>query len=962
MENSSVLHEAPQRMAGSGTTPIERCGAVPVSVAGLRVDVGSADLYLDWPGRAGRRRRIASLDAHDIALPLSLTPPLSELPAEARFLAFPAPGSRLSSFAIEPFLKSLDAGEPAAIEAAERWIERTAQAAGRPLAGTMHLLEAGEATLVPGRVARPAQGILWASAADAALLTGLPGAAPVLPAMPAVPVTAAGVAVDRAAAITCRSSVALALEGGLSRGVLAHHERVKQALAFAEAGREDEEAAYIAGKGDRDRAVLAATVAPLLAPAAAGSLHGASLASVFSSVARASAVGLPNTPWSASDEYERQPVEQQIDALSGWAGVRARRIRLEPGWWRRGGQSIIGFRRDGGGPVALIAGTGWRGGYRIREAGRDRPVDARVAASLAQDGYIVQRRLPDTAMDGRGLLRFAAPLAWPALVAIVIIGLAGSLLGLVTPMATEILFETVIPAASHAELVQLTAGIAALGLGGMVFELVRSLLVLRLSTLLNTDLEGAVWDRLLRLPAGFFRSYTAGDLALRAAAINQMRDAVSGTAISSLLSAVFSVSSLALILYYEWRLALVAIGLVIVQLVVMVAVNLRMLGWKRQALETDGRLQALALQLIQGIAKLKVAGAEARAFARWSPLFIARRALGFRQGALSSGFSAFGTAFGIASTALLVGIVGLGGIEIGIGRFVAFNAAYGQFVSATLSLGSVLPALMSLKPLYGRAAPLLAALPENLGRQGARHDLRGGIEVRDVVFRYRGEGPAVLDGVSIKAKAGEFVGIVGASGSGKSTLMRVLLGFETPESGSVFFDDQELGSLDPRALRRQMGVVLQSSRATSGTILDNILNGAALTEADAWEAARLAGLEADIRAMPMRMYTFVGEDGTLLSGGQRQRLLIARAVVRRPRILLFDEATSALDNRTQQIVSEGLEWLDATRVVIAHRLSTIQHADRIYVLQGGRVAEEGSYRELLERGGLFAQLALRQVA
>jgi ABC-type bacteriocin/lantibiotic exporter with double-glycine peptidase domain len=178
----------------------------------------------------------------------------------------------------------------------------------------------------------------------------------------------------------------------------------------------------------------------------------------------------------------------------------------------------------------------------------------------------------------------------------------------------------------------------------------------------------------------------------------------------------------------------------------------------------------------------------------------------------------------------------------------------------------------------------------------------------------------------------------------------------------VFFDDQELGSLDLRAVRRQMGVVLQSSRATNGSLLDNILNGANLTEADAWEAARIAGLDGDIRAMPMRMHTFVGEDGTLLSGGQRQRLLIARAVVRRPRILLFDEATSALDNRTQQIVSEGLKRLDATRVVIAHRLSTVQNADRIYLLQAGRIAEEGSYRELLERGGLFAELAFRQTA
>lgn len=957
-----MLHEAPHRIAASGTAPADQGGAVPVVTAGLRVDVGSADLYLDWPGRAGRRRRLATLGAHDIALPLSLTLAASPMPAEARLLAFPAPGSRLSAFAIEPFLARLDAGDAAMIAAAESWVERTARAAGEPLTGTPVLIGEGNGTLEPGCVARPAQGLLWVTAGEAALLTDLPGAGPVPPGMPAVPVSAGGIIVERRTAIGCRTSAALAAEGGLARALLGHHERITHALALSEASRDDGEAARIAGKAARDRALLAATVAPLLAPADGGALPDASLAAAFRSVAEASAVSLPATPPPGAGEDDALPSERQLADLAAWAGVRTRRVRLEPAWWRRGGQSILGFRREDGRPVALIAGSGWRGGYRIREAGRDRPVDAGMAAGLADHGHVLQRRFPDAAVDGAGLLRFAAPLAWPALTAILVIGLAGSLLGLVTPMATEILFETVIPAASHPELLQLTAGIAALGLGGIVFELVRGFLVLRLATLLNTDLEGAVWDRLLRLPAGFFRNHAAGDLALRAAAINQMRDAVSGTAVSSLLSAVFSVSSLALILYYEWRLALVAIGLVLVQFVVMVAVNLRMLAWKRRALETEGRLQALALQLIQGIAKLKVAGAEARAFARWSPLFIARRALGFRQSGLSSGFSAFGTAFGIASAALLIGIVGLGGIEIGIGRFVAFNAAYGQFMSATLSLGGVLPALLSLKPLYGRAAPLLAASPENTGRRGALHDLRGGIEVNDVVFRYRADGPAVLDGVSIRIKPGEFVGIVGTSGSGKSTLMRILLGFETPGSGSVFFDDQEMGSLDLRALRRQMGVVLQSSRATSGTVLDNILNGAALTEADAWEAARLAGLDADIRAMPMRMHTFVGEDGTLLSGGQRQRLLIARAVVRRPRILLFDEATSALDNRTQQIVSEGLEWLDATRVVIAHRLSTIQHADRIYVLQGGRVAEEGSYRELLERGGLFARLALRQVA
>lgn len=956
-----MLHEVPPQIAGSGTMTVDQTRAVPVTTVGLQVDAGSADLYFDWPGRAGRRQRLATLGPHEIALPLALTAAASSMPSAARLLAFPAPGSRLSAFAIEPFLASLDAGEVAAIEAAESWVDRTARAAGKALAGPSVLIGEGERPLEPGFVARPAEGLLWVSTGEGALLTDLPGAQPIHPGACAVPATAGGIAAERKITIRCLTSAALAAEGGLAHALLGHHQRVVAALALSEVNREDREIARIAGKAARDHAVLASTVAPLLTPSAGGALHDTSLAAAFRAVAEASGITAPSTSPPEPPEADAS-IERQVADLAGWAGVRIRRVRLEPGWWRQGGQSILGFNRENGSPVALIAGAGLRGGYQSWRAGRARPVDARTAAAFAEHGYVLQRRLPDAAIDGGGLLRVAAPLAWPALMAILAIGLAGSLLGLVTPMATEILFETVIPAASHSELLQLTAGIAALGLGGIAFELVRGFLVLRLATLLNTDLEGAVWDRLLRLPASFFRNHAAGDLALRAAAINQMRDAVSGTAVSSLLAAIFSVSSLALILYYEWRLALVAIGLVTVQLIVMAGVNLRMLAWKRQALETEGRLQALALQLIQGIAKLKVAGAEARAFARWSPLFIERRALGLRQCGLSSAFSAFSTAFGIASTALMIGIVGFGGIEIGIGRFVAFNAAYGQFISATLSLGSVLPALLSLKPLYGRAAPLLAASPESSCRRGGMFDLRGGIEVNDVVFRYRADGPAILDGVSIRIRPGEFVGIVGTSGSGKSTLMRILLGFETPESGSLFFDDQELSSLDLRALRRQMGVVLQSSRATSGTVLDNILNGAALAEADAWEAARLAGLDADIRAMPMRMHTFVGEDGTLLSGGQRQRLLIARAVVRRPRILLFDEATSALDNRSQQIVSEGLERLDATRVVIAHRLSTIQHADRIYVLKGGRVAEEGSYRELLERGGLFAELAHRQVA
>lgn len=892
IRSCSVLHEPPQRMAPSHVTPVDRSGAVTIEACGLRVDAGTADLYLDWPGQAGRRRRLATLASGDIALPVSSGA------AEMRLIAFPSPTARLSNFAVDEFFSSVDQGEPAAVAAAEAWIALMTRIIGAPLSDVSIVPDEGDAQI----------------------------------------------------------------EGNLTNAILAQQKRFALVLTAAEAERAANETAFITGKVRRDRTVIAAAIEPLVTQPMMGTPRGHSLAAAFCAVAEAASIVLPSTPSQEAVQTSPLSIERELANLAAWAGVRLRRIRLKSGWWRQGGQPLLAFRRETGAPVALIAGTGWQSGYHLLEDGRRRHVGRQVAAELADYGYVIQRRLPDAPINGRGLLSFAWPLVRPMLAALLVVGLAGCLLGLVTPMATEILFENVIPAASRSELAQLAIGIAALGLGGVAFEFVRSFLLLRLATLLNTDLEGAVWDRLLRLPASFFRGYAAGDLALRAAAINQMRDAVSGTVIGSLFSSVFSVSSLVLLLYYNWRLALVAIAFVLVQLGVMVAVNLRALALKRQALNTEGRLQGLTLQLIQSITKLKVAGAEARAFARWAPIFIKRREFDFRQSSLSAGFSAFGTAFGITATAVLIGLVGLGGIEIGIGRFVAFNAAYGQFMSATLSLAAALPALLSLRPLYERAAPLLAATPENLGPRGAAHDLRGGIDVNNLVFHYQADGPAILDGVSISVRPGEFVGIVGASGSGKSTLMRVLLGFETPKSGSVFFDDQELASLDLQAVRRQMGVVLQSSRVISGSLFDNILNGANLTEADAWEAARLAGFDRDIQAMPMRMHTFVGEDGVLLSGGQRQRLLIARAVVRRPKILLFDEATSALDNRTQQIVSEGLKAFDATRIVVAHRLSTVQHADRIYVLQAGRVVEQGSYQQLLDQGGLFAELASRQTA
>ena len=288
--------------------------------------------------------------------------------------------------------------------------------------------------------------------------------------------------------------------------------------------------------------------------------------------------------------------------------------------------------------------------------------------------------------------------------------------------------------------------------------------------------------------------------------------------------------------------------------------------------------------------------------------------------------------------------------------------AFVQVLSSAIMLGSTAGYAVEIVPLYERAKPILDAAPEVDIGKAAPSDLSGDVEMSHVSFRYRPDGPLILDDVSLRIRPGEFVAFVGPSGAGKSTIIRLLLGFESPTAGSVHYDHEDLAALDRQAVRRQIGVVLQDGKTLSGDIFTNIIGSSLLTLDDAWEAAYLAGMADEIQRMPMEMHTVISDGGSTLSGGQRQRLMIARAVVAKPRILLFDEATSALDNETQARVSRSLENLKATRIVVAHRLSTVVNADRIYVLSAGRIVQQGRHEDLMKEGGLFAELMRRQMA
>jgi ATP-binding cassette subfamily C protein len=664
-------------------------------------------------------------------------------------------------------------------------------------------------------------------------------------------------------------------------------------------------------------------------------------------------------PEGASGGRTADPVEE----ISRASRIRSRRVLLRDDWWRRDGGPLLAFRGEGERPVALL--PKGPSAYALLDPvdGTRKPVDKDVAAELRPRAYTFYVPFPDRALGARELLKYSLRGLGRDLWTVLIMGVVGGLLGALVPIASKEIVETAIPQAEGGLVSVISVGLAIGAVCAMLFAVVSAFAVQRIETRMNTSVQSAVWDRLLGLPAPFFRDYAAGDLATRAMGINTIRQLVTGAAITSLLSGVFSVFSFGVVFYYSATLGLGATLMVALIVVVTTIGGYVQLRYARLTTQLQGEISSLVLQLLSGVAKLRVAGAERRAFAVWANRYARQRQNSVKAQVAANALLVFGSASGILTSLVVFAYVAfLAAGSLDTGEFVAFNAAFAQFFVSSAGITTAFTTIMQAAPFYERAKPILEALPEVESKKPDPGELVGRVEVSHANLRYGPEGPLVLDDVSLRAEPGEFVAIVGPSGAGKSSLFRLLLGFEEPESGSVYYDDQELPGVDVQAVRRQMGVVLQNGRLMPGTLFHNIVGVSALTMDDAWEAARLAGLAADIEAMPMGMFTILGEGSATISGGQRQRLMIARAIAKRPRILLFDEATSALDNRTQAIVSASLEKLRATRIVIAHRLSTIIYADRIYVLQAGKIVQSGTYQELMEREGLFRDLASRQIA
>lgn len=670
---------------------------------------------------------------------------------------------------------------------------------------------------------------------------------------------------------------------------------------------------------------------------------------------------------------------QTARRLAESSGVGCRKVLLDSSWWTREAGPLLGvlelrnMQPPGIGsdsstgerlPVALLPVA--KGGYVMveGESGLRTPVNAELARHLAPFGMQFYRGLPVTPVRVVDLWRFVTHDVSGDARTLLFIATLGSLLGLVVPLLTGYLFDDVIPSAERGALLSIGLALTATTCAGVLFEITRTIASTRLHTKVSTALQMAVIDRLVRLPATFFREYGAGELGQRAMGVQTIGAALGGGTLSAILSSVTGLGALGLLLVYSVPLALVSVGLLAVNIAVSAVALRRSLRVSREVQQRSGELSSLMLELLRSMAKLRVAGAEARAFSRWSDIFREQLRVDFRMGLYGLNLDVFVTILEIGSTVVLFStfswMAASGTGRLTTGEFLSFASAQGMFLGAGLALSGVAMDLIGLLPTWERVKPLLQATPETSALRPSPGVLTGHIEINQVRFGYGADAPLILDGVSLEIRPNQFVALVGPSGSGKSTLLRLLLGFEKPLSGSIRFDGQDLATVDVAAVRRQIGVVLQNATLTAGDIHSNIVGAGAYTVHDAWQAVRMAGMEADLRAMPMGLHTVVSEGGGTLSGGQRQRLLIARALVGQPRLLFFDEATSALDNNTQRIVSDSVEQLHATRVVVAHRLSTIRHADLIVVLDGGRIVEQGTYETLMARGGLFAALAARQ--
>jgi len=652
--------------------------------------------------------------------------------------------------------------------------------------------------------------------------------------------------------------------------------------------------------------------------------------------------------------------DEQLEYAFRPHGIMRRNINLEEGWYKDSFGPILAFTKEDEHAIALIPST--FGGYTFSnpKTGKREKLSGKNADMFDESAICFYRPLPLKRLTISDLILFIKDCVTSSDV-LMIVAITGvvTLVGLIPPLLYRILTGPVLNSRNISALIGIAIFMVSVSFSNLLLQAVKSLFMSRISVKTSISVEAAVMMRVLSLPARFFRKYSSGELSQRASSVNSLCNMLMSSIFSTGLTSLMSLMYVTQIFNFAPALVIPSLFIIVLTVGLSVISALMQINISRKQMELSSQESGMSFALLSGIQKIKLSGAEKRAFARWANLYAQEAEYKYNPPMFLKINSVITTAVTLFGNIILYYLAVVN--NIGQSGYYAFNASYGMVMGAFSSLAGIALSVASARPTMEMAEPILNEVPETAEGKRVLTDIRGNIEFSNVYFRYDENMPYVVDDLSLKIKHGEYIAIVGRTGCGKSTLIRLLLGFEKPEKGAVYFDGIDISTIDLRSLRRKIGTVSQDGSLFSGDIYSNITIAAPqLTLDEAWEAAEIAGIADDIRRMPMGMNTMIMEGGGGISGGQKQRLMIARAIAPKPKVLIFDEATSALDNKTQKKVSEALDALKCTRIVIAHRLSTIRHCDRILVYEGGKIIEDGTYDELIEQNGFFAELVERQ--